>query len=172
MTGPQNGRRCSGPSALVLVALLYALSMTVGQAQSSTTAQPHPALSPVQVVRIEIDALGKNDVPHKNAGIEIAYRFASPASRTVNGPLERFIGFINREAYRPMLNHREARYGKTSIDEDSAQVPVLITGATGERVGYVFSLSKQASGRYAACWMIDSVVRFDVGRDTEGWFMM
>jgi hypothetical protein len=67
--------------------------------------QPSPNLSPVEVVRIQVEALEKNDVPHPNRGIEIAFRFASPENKRATGPLERFIQMVSSPAYRPLLNH-------------------------------------------------------------------
>jgi hypothetical protein len=38
------------------------------QAHNMALLQPDPKYSPEQVVRIQIEALGKKDIPHKNAG--------------------------------------------------------------------------------------------------------
>ncbi len=124
--------------------------------------QPTPDLSPADVVRVQVEALGHNDIPHENAGIEIAFRFASPANKITTGPLERFIQLVRNPVYRPMLNHREAEYGAIQIEEDRAVQLVILTAQGGERAAYFFSLSKQRGGRYDACWMTDAVIRFEI----------
>lgn len=43
---------------------------------SSPTVKPDPKYSPEDVVRFQIEALGQNDKPYENAGIEFAFRFA------------------------------------------------------------------------------------------------
>lgn len=124
---------------------------------------PDPKLSPADVVRIQLQAMQANDVPHKNAGIEVAFRFASPRNKMTTGPLARFIDLVNNPVYRPMLNHRKVDFGQLEIEEDKAVQPVIVIGSNGERTGYLFALSKQGSGRYASCWMTDAVIRIEIG---------
>ncbi|MFQ5938177.1 MAG: DUF4864 domain-containing protein [Acidiferrobacterales bacterium] len=126
------------------------------------TLHPNPKFSPADVVRIQLEALRHNDVPHRNAGIELAFRFASPANKSTSGPLERFIAMVNNPVYRPMLNHRKVHYGAVEIESNAAVQAVILVGHSGERVGYLFSLSKQKSGRYASCWMTEAVIRFEI----------
>lgn len=124
--------------------------------------QPTPELSPAEVVRIQIEALGEADVPYANAGIEVAFRFASPANKSTTGPLKRFIQLVRNPVYRPMLNHRHAEYGEIHLEGNRAVQLVILTGRDGGRTTYFFSLSKQKSGRYASCWMTDAVIRFEI----------
>ena len=127
--------------------------------------RPRPAFPPDKVVRIQIEALGGNDRPHTDAGIEITFRFASPANRKVTGPLPRFIEMVHNPAYRPMLNHRGARYGKLKREGDHASQAVILKTGDGSRVGYLFQLSRQSEAPYKDCWMTDSVMRFEVRDD-------
>jgi hypothetical protein len=41
---------------------------------------------------------------------------------------------------------------------------VILTTAQGERVGYLFRLSKQEDEPHAGCWMTDAVRRVPVDR--------
>ena len=43
-------------------------------------------------------------------------------------------------------------------EDNQATQPVVLTAKNGERVGYVFVLSKQEGGPDNACWMTDSVI--------------
>ncbi len=148
-------------------------AVPIHAAEVPPTPYPSPRLAPEQVVRIQLEALARNDEPRRDAGIELSFRFVSPSSKSINGPLARFNALVHGPVYKPMLNHRAARYGVALIEEDSAQLPVLLVSATGEHVGYLFTLSRQATGKYARCWLTDSVMRFDVP-DEEGkaWLMM
>jgi hypothetical protein len=123
---------------------------------------PNPDYSPADVVRIQLDALGNNKDPHKDAGIEITFRFASPANRQVTGPLSRFVRMLYNPLYSPMLDHQNVSYGEVVKKEDRAMQSVILTAADGQRVGYTFTLSKQQGGPFDQCWMTDSVLRFDV----------
>ncbi len=127
-----------------------------------TSPQPSPDLTPAEVVRIQLEALARNHTPYEHAGIEIAFRFASPANKRNTGPLDRFIRMVHNPPYRPMLNHREAEYGKIEVRGREAVQPVILTTREGKRVGYVFFLSKQKGGPYDSCWMTDSVMPFEV----------
>ncbi len=158
---------CRAAQLLIVVALLAApYGHTIGGEtplmQGANSLQPDPKLTPADVVRIQLQALRANDTPHKNAGVEIAFRFASPANKSTTGPLARFTELVSSPPYRPMLNHRRAHLGQIEIEENKAVQPVILVTPNGERVGYLFSLSKQLSGRYASCWMTDAVIRFEI----------
>lgn len=126
---------------------------------------PSADYSPRQVVRLVVEALARNDVPHADAGIAAVFRFASPANRRITGPLGRFTRMLHGQTYGPMLDHLAAAYGVLRIDGRYAVQPVIITTADGERAGYVFELSRQTRPPYAGVWMTDAVRRFEVEQD-------
>jgi hypothetical protein len=158
---------CAAAQVLMLLALCtapygHAYAEDAPQTPDPDSWQPDPKFTPADVVRIQLQALRANDTPRKNAGIEVAFRFASPANKTTTGPLARFIGLVSSPPYRPMLNHRQAHLGQIEIEENRAVQPVILVARNGERVGYLFSLSRQLTGRYASCWMTDAVIRFEI----------
>lgn len=119
--------------------------------------EPSPDLSPEEVVRIQVDALGRNDAPHVDSGIEAAFRFASPANKRVTGPLERFrLLFAG-----PMIGHDGARYSEVQQTDTEARMGVMLSTDAGP-VGYVFRLSKQTQAPHQDCWMTDAVERVPV----------
>ncbi len=160
-------------AGLIKALLVFPLAGGVCAAAESDVLEPSPALSPATVVRIQLQALARNDEPHRDAGIELSFRFTAPASRSINGPLARFVALVHGPVYRAILNHREARYGPLIVEENSAQQPVLLVTETGEQVGFLFTLSRELTGRFAHCWMTESIVRFEAS-DEEGraWLMM
>lgn len=121
---------------------------------------PSPALAPDAVVRLQVGYLQDNDTPFPNAGIDTAYRFTSPLS-FVEGR-ERFGELFETPDFAPLLNHREAHYGELRRMESVAQLPVLVTGAQDERVGYIFILRQHEDGPYAGSWMTEAVRRFEL----------
>lgn len=125
---------------------------------SKENAYPNPEFDPKDVVRIQLEALANNNDSYKDAGIEITFRFASPANKLATGPLTRFIRMLYNPLYLPMLNHKSVTYGEIVIKDDEAVQSVFITAADGRRVGYVFKLSKQKGGSLDQCWMTDSVL--------------
>jgi hypothetical protein len=123
---------------------------------------PNPEFSPDEVVRIQLDALANNNTPYQDAGIEIAFRFASPANKETTGPLSRFIKLVHNPIYNPMLNHETAQLGDLVLENLQAFLPVFLTASDGKRVGYMFILRKQEGSAFDQCWMTEAVLRIEV----------
>lgn len=123
---------------------------------------PDSTLSPAEVVRLQVRALGDNDTPYEGAGIEAAFNFASPANKQATGPLSRFRTLFDTAQYGPMIDHQGATYSPPQVDADVARMGVILTTGDGTRVGYLFQLSKQTAPPYEGCWMTDAVQRVPV----------
>lgn len=117
---------------------------------------PNPKLSPGDVVRIQIEALKNNDPT--DTGIEITFRFASPANKQITGPLSRFKELVKNPEYRPMLNHKLAEFDSLRMAGDTATQRVTIIERNGQATVYLFSLSRQDLPDCPACWLTDSVL--------------
>jgi hypothetical protein len=129
---------------------------------TSHDAFPGPEYGPADVVRLQVQALANNDTPYRNAGIEVAFRFASPANKRFTGPLRRFIRMLYTPTYRPFLRHKVAHFGQVDIQGSQATLTVILTAANGRRAGYVFRLSRQRGDPCEACWMTDAVWPIDL----------
>ena len=149
--------------ALSLLSLALVLGASCAPAQGvgsggtdplSESLAPDPALSPGDVIRLQLEALRHND--GQNRGIAVAFRFASPANRVNTGPLSRFIAMIERGPYALMLDFREAEYGPVEIVANQARQRVTLSG-TRESMTYWFLLSRQSQPPYVDCWMTDAV---------------
>ncbi len=140
---------------LALAPGIAAAQEAVGNADPLSDAlAPAPALSPGDVVRIQLEALRHND--QDNQGIEVAFRFASPANRVNTGPLERFVSMIRKGPYALMLGFREASYGPVESIGKRARQRVTLSDAVTS-VSYWFYLSRQSEEPYVDCWMTDAV---------------
>ena len=118
---------------------------------------PRPELSPQQVVQYQVAALQQNDDPKSDAGIERAFRFASPSNKQVTGPLEKFVQIVKSPAYSSLLYNRSSAIVGSEVNGGQAKVAVKIVAADGREVTYVFALSKQNGGHFNDCWMTDAV---------------
>ncbi|HEX8298364.1 MAG TPA: DUF4864 domain-containing protein [Rubricoccaceae bacterium] len=146
------------PLPAAAAAVLCAMAAAAPVSPRTTGApEPSPDLSPAEVVRIQVDALRRNDDPTPGAGIATAFRFASPSNRRVTGPLPRFDRMI-REGYADLLGFARAEYGEPRIAGDRAVVPVTLVQRDGRRVTFGFALSRQTDGRCTGCWLTDAVV--------------
>lgn len=138
--------------------------LTVSPMSSSVDSLPSPSpeLSPKEVVRLQVEALGNNDAPYEDAGIEAAFNFASPANKSSTGPLDRFSRLFETATYGPMIDHEKATYSPPEIEGRTAKVGVILFTAQGKRVEYLFRLSKQEEGPHEECWMTDAVRQISV----------
>ena len=119
---------------------------------------PDPSHDPERVVAVQLEALAANDDPFENAGIGVAYNFASPANRRSTGPFERFARMVTGPRYAPMVDHVEATAGPLERDGDTATQRVTLTGPDGRTETYEFGLSRRRSGELDGYWLTDRVV--------------
>ena len=139
---------------------LFILPFQLWASYDIKNAYPEPKLKPNDVVRLQLLAMQQND--DSDFGIEVTFRFASPANKKQTGPLKRFIGLVRNPSYRPLLNHINATFLELTVEEVFAVQDVIITTYIGERIGYRFRLSIQKGPLYPGCWMTDSVTPFKV----------
>ena len=69
--------------------------------------KPNPALKPIEVISIQLNALKDNNNPYLNAGVAQTWEFAHPSNRMYTGPLENFIKMMYAPSYIIMLNHSD-----------------------------------------------------------------
>ena len=143
----------------ILVAVCIA-STAAGSDLSRTA--PHPSLSPLDVVKIVMNALQKNDEPSKNRGITVTFNFASPANKNVTGPIERFVNMVTGPIYGKMVDHLGAVFEKIRIKGGRASIDVIIKVGSGRFVGFRFLLTKQKDNEFDGAWMTDSVIPIEV----------
>ena len=118
-------------------------------------ASPSPELGPAEVVQIQLQALRQND--ETDAGIAVAFRFASPANKASTGPLERFVQMIKAGPYRLMLEFETASYKPIVVEGIHALQRVTLVGRREIRT-YDFFLRRQTGPPCKGCWMTEAVV--------------
>ena len=146
---------------LRIAALLVIFAAPLGASHLPQT-EPDPSLAPQDVVSIQIEALGNNDAPYKDRGLEVTFNFASPSNKRMTGPLARFKVMVRGPTYGPMIDHRGARFENLVVEDDSARVDVVLKSKDGVYLGYRFFLSRQHGNAYEGSWMTDAVVPFDI----------
>jgi hypothetical protein len=151
----------SGMSGLQVYGLVLGIvATTLGfQTHRLSVPGPSPDLSPRDVVSIQVLALQKYNSPVPNAGIWIAYRFASPANHAVTGPYGRFLRLIKSPSTRPFLHARSVEFRSGLVKGSQAEVNVGLTDGAGRSTEWLFSLSRQMDGQLKGCWLTDGVTR-------------
>jgi hypothetical protein len=137
-------------------ALALALLLVAAPARAADLLGPDPALSPAEVVEIQLGALQTNDAA-TDAGIAQTFAFAHPDNKRVTGPLPRFAQMIKGPQYRMLLNHRAHQIKEVSRTDKEVVFAVTVTSGTGEVVGYHWSVAKVERGETAGAWMTVSV---------------
>ena len=149
------------PIYLLGILACFAIFLSAAEIEFSPSAE----YSAEEAVQIQLAALKNNDYPKEDAGIAVAYRFASPSNKSITGPLEHFTAMVSGGPYRYLLNHTSVRIGEPDQDESNARVPIIVTSTDGQEIGYVFVMSKQ-DDKDCKCWMTDSVVPIQ-SRETQ-----
>ncbi len=119
---------------------------------------PDQSYGPEEVVALQLEGLATNDDPFENAGIGLAYNFASPSNRRSTGPFDRFVRMVRGPQYSSMVDHVEATAGPMERDGSRAEQRVTLTGPGGRTVTYHFGLSKDRDGELDGCWLTDRVL--------------
>ncbi len=125
---------------------------------------PSKALSPREVIHIQLQALQQND--RSDSGIITVFNFSSPMSKAKLGPVNHFRLLVREPAYRPMLNIKSFKKGKLIITDNTAYQLVVVTDRKGEEAAYLFILAKQKRGNFKGCWMTEGVTRMEPEAET------
>ena len=119
----------------------------------SPDATPSPELSVKAVVELQLEGLRRNPTLPNDAGIRLAFRFASPANKAQTGPVERFIPMVKSPTYAPLLGFDDASVAVISDAPEGAHLVVEVRRGDTANM-YMWVLSRQSNG----AWMTDAVV--------------
>jgi hypothetical protein len=119
--------------------------------------EPHPQLSPIEVVKIQLDALQNNDLMPDNEGIRFIFQYASPFNKKAFPDIEEFIRLLKIPRYRAMIGFERALLDKMIIDGWSARQNVHLVHKD-DTVTFLFLLSRQKEEPFVNCWMTDAML--------------
>jgi hypothetical protein len=120
--------------------------------------KPNPDIKPVDVIKIQLTSLMKNNDPYLNAGIEQTWEFAHPSNRLFTGPIQKFTQMMYAPSYAVMLNHSKHDILDVKSDNNTAFFFIELTSEDGRMYGFKWTLNiVKADGPYKNCWMTTSV---------------
>ena len=119
--------------------------------------EPNPLLTPLDVVKIQLDALQNNDLMRNNEGIRFAFQFASPHNKKSLGGLETFIQLLKLSSYRAIIGFERALLDTMLIHGITARQTVHLVHKD-DVVSYLFLLSRQQDEPFQDCWMTDALL--------------
>ena len=87
---------------------------------------PNSNIKPVEVVKIQLEGLQKNNVDFKDSGIEQTWKFAHPSNKKNTGPLPNFKMMIKGNSYQMLLDHLSYTITELGRSDNWAQFEVII----------------------------------------------
>jgi len=120
---------------------------------------PDPALSPEEVVEIQLDALQRNDTPTLDAGIRQVWLFAHPDNKRATGPLPRFNRMLKGAPFRPLIGHTAHDIERLGTTDEQVVFKVTVQTPEGTVLEYFWEVGRVISGPAEGSWMTTSVLQ-------------
>lgn len=148
------------------VAAVSVEAATAAEGAMGRLPTPTPEMSADAVMEVVLAALSDNDSPAKDAGLVTAFNFASPENQRATGPLPRFVEMVNGPVYAALIDHAAAEVSNISQPgEAGVTFRVVVTAGAncpiselrGQRVAYLWMLSRQEVPAVGKCWVTDGV---------------
>ena len=137
------------------VLFIYLLFISIANAK---LLKPKSDIKPIEVVKIQLVGLQKNDLGYKDSGIEQTWNFAHPSNKKVTGPLDNFKKMIKGDSYQMMINHLSHTITKLGSSEKLAQFEVIILDK--EKIYHKFNWQVEKyslDGPLKDCWLTTMV---------------
>ena len=127
--------------------------------------KPKKNISPKEVVKIQLNALMKNDSPYKDRGILQTWEFAHPNNQRYTGPIERFKTMLKGNSYAMLLNHQQSEVIEIFKNDNVATYEVTILGSDKNYFKFKWQVEKNAlDGPTKDCWLTTGVSQpFNLG---------
>jgi len=120
--------------------------------------KPNSDIRPSEVVKIQLNALQKNDLEFKDSGIEQTWNFAHPNNKKVTGPLSNFKRMIKGDSYQMMLDHLSHTITELGISDKWAQFEVIILDKNKIYHKFNWQVEKYTlDGVLKDCWLTTMV---------------
>ena len=120
--------------------------------------KPNNGIEPVQVVKIQLRGLMKNDNPSKDSGIEQTWEFAHPNNQRVTGPLDRFKRMLKGASYSMLIDHKENTVTEIYKSGTMATYEVVVLDKDKQYFKFKWKVEKNnKEGNLLDCWLTTAV---------------
>ena len=120
--------------------------------------KPSSTLKAVDVIKIQLTGLQKNDLDFKDSGIEQTWNFAHPNNKKVTGPLANFKRMIKGDSYQMMVNHLSHTITQLGSKDNWAQFEVVILDNNKIYHKFNWQVEKYTlEGMLKDCWLTTMV---------------
>ena len=137
----------------VLILLLITISFSKAELLN-----PSSAITPKEVVKIQLSGLQQNDLEFKDSGIEQTWNFAHPNNKKVTGPLNNFKRMIKGASYQMMIDHLSHTITEVGGSDKSVQFEVIILDKNKIYHKFNWLVEKYTvEGSLKDCWLTTMV---------------
>ena len=133
------------------VVLFFFLNISFLKADLLT---PNNSILPIEVIKIQLEALMNNDKKFEDSGIEQTWNFAHPNNKKNTGPLPNFKMMIKGNSYQMLLNHISHTITELGSSDNWAQFEVVILDK--EKIYHKFNWQVEKftlEGPLQGCWL-------------------
>ena len=137
--------------------VLILLSITISFSKAELL-NPSSAITPKEVVKIQLSGLQQNDLEFKDSGIEQTWNFAHPNNKKVTGPLNNFKRMIKGASYQMMIDHLSHTITEVGSSNKSVQFEVIILDKNKIYHKFNWQVEKYTEeGSLKDCWLTTMV---------------
>ena len=137
----------------VLILLIITISVS-----NAELLNPSSAITPKEVIKIQLSGLQQNDLKFKDSGIEQTWNFAHPNNKKVTGPLNNFKRMIKSASYQMMIDHLSHTITEVGGSNKSVQFEVIILDKNKIYHKFNWQVEKYtAEGSLKDCWLTTMV---------------
>ena len=120
--------------------------------------KPNSEIKPLEVVKIQLLGLQKNDDKFEDSGIEQTWNFAHPNNKKATGPLDRFKKMIKGNNYQMMINHLSHTITQIRGGDNWVQFEVIILDKNKIYHKFNWQVEKyKEDGPLKGCWLTTMV---------------
>ena len=124
----------------------------------ANVAKPNTSIEAIKVVKIQLLALMKNDLPYKDFGIAQTWEFAHPKNQRVTGPLERFKNMMKTDSYFMLINHKAHEIKEVYKSNEVATFEVIVLDKEKKYYKFKWQVEKyKLEGQLKNCWLTTAV---------------
>jgi len=116
------------------------------------TIKPAENLTAYDVIKIQLNALKKNNNPNKNSGIKQTWIFAHPENKKITGPYERFQQMLLGNQYNVLLNHESHKIKLITNSKNEYIYNVELISSDKKMYFYEWHLEKSTIKNCNNCW--------------------
>ena len=120
--------------------------------------KPSTNIDPKQVVKIQLSALMKNDLPYEDRGIIQTWEFAHPNNQKATGPIERFKNMLKTDSYSMLINHSNHEVLEVYMSNNIATFEVTVLDNKKKYYKFKWQVEKyDREGQLKNCWLTTAV---------------